>query len=249
MPADNPVETPAGTQETANEGAQAPPNAPPPETHIPTGIEDHGHSNNRTENIREWWKVIVETLTLFAVIWYACLASGQLDQMREATVAATSAATTARRALEFTETTEQPLIVLQSIQALNFPNGENPSFVLHFHNYGRNPALNVIGSDAMTFVGADIKSPRFNRPDKGTFGFEVIPEGTDGIRWMAIASPAQFAMHRDEVKKGTVRFYIRVVIGWEDATGKKFPEKTSCAVYNPDSRRPANIGIFDSCQP
>jgi hypothetical protein len=63
MPAQNPAEPPSAAQATINEGAQAPPNPPAPEGHVPTGIEEQGHSHNQTENVREWWKVIVETLS------------------------------------------------------------------------------------------------------------------------------------------------------------------------------------------
>jgi hypothetical protein len=83
MPAQNPAEPPSAAQATINEGAQAPPSPPVPEAHVPTGIEEQGHSHNQTESVREWWKVIVETLSRIV---------GQLDQMHEATKATKDAA-------------------------------------------------------------------------------------------------------------------------------------------------------------
>jgi len=97
-PIDNALESNSTAQQPTEQSAQTPPNISPPETDVPASIEDQSKPQNTGNNVREWWKVIVETLTLIAVVWYACIAAGQLTQMHKATVAATNAATAAQNA-------------------------------------------------------------------------------------------------------------------------------------------------------
>lgn len=90
----SPESNPAAQESTA-ETEETPPNPPPSETDIPAGIEDKPNSHTGQNNVREWWKGIVETLTLIAVVWYACIASRQLKPMQDAAKATQDAANAA----------------------------------------------------------------------------------------------------------------------------------------------------------
>lgn len=168
---------------------------------------------------------------------------------KDAADAATSAATIAGKALDFTKTTEQPYVSLESVTPSNFPDGKNPGFVLAFRNNGRSLAVNVVGNTTMTLAGTAIPLAKLTRLDPiANFTLPDIPVGSADTRWMAIPDDSLFQQHRNEVKSGTVRFIVRGFIRWEDRSGQKFPERTFCLMYDPNPARPPNIGILDFCE-
>lgn len=146
-PIPNPSKSDPAAQKPAAEATKTPQDPPPPKTDTPADTRDKANSHNGEKNVRERWKVGVETLTLVAVVWYACIASHQLTQMRKATkatqdaaIAAQSAATTAASQLELAE---RPWV--DASISLNGPltfnvNGANIPLKIVLRNTGHSPA-------------------------------------------------------------------------------------------------------------
>lgn len=236
----NPPESGPAAQKSATEAAKTPPNPPPPKTDIPAGIENKPNSYNGQNNVREWWKVGVETLTLLAVVWYACIASRQLTQMRIATTAAkdsadaaNSAAKTAAQTLTFTEQIQEPLLVLDHIDPSDFPDGKNPGFTIIFHNYGSSPAVAISGNVTMTAHAGTIKLP--DLVPSGNFHLDIIPGNSSSNRWEALtdSDKQKIAPYIEGIKSGKVQFYIRGFLAWQNKSGKKFPRRDFCVIYSP----------------
>jgi hypothetical protein len=110
-PADLPINHPAKaegeTPTSIDDGKEIPPNAPSPEVIAPLTTENNHHPVKSGNEMREWGKFILESLTLIAVVWYACIASGQLKEMvkqypevKESAEAAKSSADTASDTLK-----------------------------------------------------------------------------------------------------------------------------------------------------
>jgi hypothetical protein len=88
IPADKPVE-PIGAAAQAADGekkpiSQLPPSPRAPE--VPPAVKPKWYSKYDPKEIREWGKLAIEFITLVAVIWYACVASHQLIEMRQTNI-------------------------------------------------------------------------------------------------------------------------------------------------------------------
>jgi hypothetical protein len=154
-PLDNPIEPNPAAPQSADESAQAPPNTPPPETHVPAGVEDQARPEETNHEIREWWKLAVETLTLLAVLWYACVAADQLTEMRSATTATQGAAKAAKDSVDLARKNahfDQRAWVSVLFGEFTPKIGEPLAFKLHFTDTGKSPARNVQGEAVTVFL-------------------------------------------------------------------------------------------------
>jgi len=176
----NPSESDPAAQKRAAEAAKTQSNPSPPKTDISAGIKDDANSYNGKHDVQEWWKVGVETLTLVAVVWYACIASRQLTQMREATIATASAAQTASATLDFTRQINRAYIAVKPTTGRDI-SSDLPIIVFRMANLGHVPALTV----RHQVQGAVCKYPL--PPDRDVFNDDGLwqndgtlgPESTD----------------------------------------------------------------------
>lgn len=144
------------------------------ELQVPHTIEVETHPKDKKTG-REWYKLVVETITLLGVLAYAAIAAFQWCEMKKATVAtqqaadaATSAATTAAVALKTSQqqfrTEQRPYIWADPRGAFQRPEGgyadweiRNGRFyfdvVVDLRNGGRSPAIDVIITDSVYKIG------------------------------------------------------------------------------------------------
>ncbi len=80
------------------------------ELQIPHSITDTYNAEQRKKNRFEWWKLVVETITLIVIFIYTCIAYHQWTEMRKATDAANISANAAKKSGDVAEET---LIALQ----------------------------------------------------------------------------------------------------------------------------------------
>ena len=254
-PALDPDESEPATRATKNQGTNDPPNPSSSKSNAPAGVKDKPCPNNGQNQIREWWKVVVETLTLAAVVWYACVASCQLTQMRNATKAAgtsadaaASAAKTARDTLDFSRRSfkqeERAYLWTISFNISNPPICTVPGTPrvcadVHVTNSGKTPAVGVLihryatfGPHAERIIKA-MKIPAF------TPSGDIL--GTTGEKWGTAAThPIANSHVFQEVLSGKMPLYVYGIVQYLDIFGD-YHETGFCAFRLP------NNGPFMAC--
>jgi hypothetical protein len=181
FPANDSVKPEGTTPQATKESPNTPPDTPPSETHIPASIEHHSGSDNTYNEIREWWKVIVETLTFIAVVWYACIASGQLIQMnkqypelQKSADAAKKSADTASDTLTFSERAYVHIGPIES----DFRAKGNSVIRIPIENSGHIPSPQMAIDGVITRLRKGESSPFDVQPLKAGGDETQIPPGT-----------------------------------------------------------------------
>jgi hypothetical protein len=240
-PIDNPIESKPAAPQSANESAQAPPNIPPPETHVPSGIEDHRRPENANHKIRECWKVVVETLTFFAVVWYACVASRQLTEMQKSTTAtqcaataATSAATTADQSLKDSranfQNEQRPFIGLSgNIEKPGIDKDGNVIWNWRLLNYGKSPALDLRVTKYWSVRGGPFSLGIGSKKDE--IG-PPEPPGSDAL-WGTVFFKPMPLEERNALFKTEGGLRIKVIIGYTSLYGGDY-ETSVCLGNSPN---------------
>jgi hypothetical protein len=235
LPINNPIETKPAAPQASNETAKAPPNIPPTETHVPSGIEDQPHPENTNHEIREWWKVAVETLTFFAVVWYACIARGQLTEMHDATVAAQQGAAAAASAAGTADATlkaskesfrieQRPYITVSKLdQGTPLQSGES-NISLGIHNSGRTPALKI-KIFPNVFIGKKRLDVNFTRHSESVLASDKEIVNTYTLS-LTETDAKLVVSDTDFLFKGTIR-YTDIFKEWHSTTfcARYFPKE------------------------
>jgi len=157
--------------------------------------------------------------------------------------------------LEEMKREQEAYIAPESLTAQNFPDGETPTALLTFRNYGKDTATQVFGNATMSVSNTPIDwsigfLPILGNPapdPKGNFALPPIAGNANRIRWVSLGG--NWSQHRDAVKAGTEYFYIWGFIAYSTVDGKRLPSQNFCFVYSPLPERPRSMpGPFDICE-
>jgi len=151
LPIQNPAESKDAAHDAHNEKGNAFPKGDTGNPLPPVGAKKQCCAQNTKNKGLDGYNSFVATATLVAVIWYACIAHGQLNQMRDATVAATHSANTAKETML---RSQRPWIGNEGsgvkIKILN-TNMVAGNMMILAKNFGPSPALNM-GVGAFPFI-------------------------------------------------------------------------------------------------
>ena len=195
IPEEKPI-NPEPEDSHSGEGDQKPPNTPPPiiaKTYVPPPEASHPHAKRKKDSGLDWARFVVEVLTLLALVWYACIASRQLTEMHNATVASTKSAKAAQSAADTAAKTlrssEAAMVIDQRPWLKVFAGSPNPdrpevtnirititinqpvSMPLTIRNIGKTAAQKILGYAIVEVVSMG-KEP--NIPDHQPPGFPQI---------------------------------------------------------------------------
>ena len=148
--ADDPPKQPPETNPPSREPTQQrnePAPAPRTELQIPESVIAHYQSWQDKQNRREYLRILVEILTLAAVVAYAIIAGVQADQMRRATEAAHKSAEAAAKANALAEdgfrNSSRAYITIVNEPGLRETESQVPKVGITFFATGNAPALKV----------------------------------------------------------------------------------------------------------
>jgi len=223
FPEQNSIEPDAAKRNPDDQGGKGPPNAPPSETHIPAPIEDQPRAQERRSEIREWWKVIVETLTLLAVVWYACIASGQLKVMRDTVDKMKDQLWSQVLGVR----TQRPVFE-QAIRLPVEPRGQNDfKATVELKNVGPTPSVDLVESTQIWIATSEKQTsatwkgcPKVGVLNKSESVFCETPSLS--------ASPDEVQAYQ----RKTSRLYVRVyAIYWDDIEGDFRHQQSMCLFH------------------
>jgi hypothetical protein len=183
----------------------AQPYGPPP-------IENESNCKCQANEWREWGKFAVEVLTLLAVAYYACVASRQLTEMRNATGAAIKSADTASDTLHIAY---RPRIAILGIT----PQGlENNRLHVTFTapNFGPVPAKNVkvfLYDNVSTQNQAVRLAYSSELPDEPKV---ILPRGESGDGYGVNGRQVISQTELDGLKTGTLFATFSILIEYQD---------------------------------
>lgn len=204
---------------------------------------DHPHrAKYDIGELREWTKAIIELATLGAVIWYACIASGQLTEMVKATKAARDSADAAllsaqaiRPRLAVVYLSPQPL----KAHGLPIDQGRLHAW-FQLPNYGPNAAQNVkiCEFDEVASPSKIVRLPYKNCQSSSSwsYGSTIIPPitelpGNEAPGWGMDGSHMLTSEEAIGLKNPAhLNAVFSVMATYEDAAGK-IHHAESCIVF------------------
>jgi hypothetical protein len=207
----------------------------------PEPVKDCCSAHDKWKHRLEWGNFVVGSLTLIAVVWYACIASKQWGEMRVANQ-------TARTALESSNVSSEKSLVLAekslriSQRAYIAPQSPKADFernrvLVNLHNVGKTPARNVRAHVVQIRVLGNTVSPN-------TAGQAFLPTNEDLFPGIPIVvnvtlvafSPGELTLIRER----KVSLTVAGVIFYDDGFG--YEDRASfCSTYEPGP--PENWGF------
>lgn len=210
-------------------------------------IKDSTGAREKWKCRLQWGNAIVGTLTLFAVVWYASVASKQLLVMerqwleaREANKIALANTRLAQESAKASEKVamdiERPWLGVSRIDLLPLGAGKIFGAKLTFLNSGKTPAIDII---SRTGFGILVEIPKvINIPGPWATPITIFP-GVDFLVMIASDKPLS-SEQVQAIAAGTLRFYIAGNVVYQDRFGRRH-ETDFCGYYNP------NVGLFSTC--
>jgi hypothetical protein len=176
-PAKDSIDTKTTTPPLTTESTQPVPITPVPAVPALSNTGDQHRSKGNNHELREWWKVAVETLTFLAVIVYATFAAFQWCEMQEAN----------RISRTSLEAQTRPWVLIEG-EPTSIASAENEiTFKINLKNYGPSPAA-ISNSPEFDLVG-DVR-PKVAEFDKVCkTADDSIGDAEHPIPWVSVIPP------------------------------------------------------------
>ncbi len=217
------------------------PQTPPSEEdqHKTDQKRKHGHG---WREFREWTRLVVEVITLIAVIGYASIAYRQLNEMRETNNLTRVAQ---GRTQEAIVDADRPWVGVDTMDAINVVVGQKAEARWSVLNSGKSPATHLtMRMNVGLFRGRPVDRPS---------DLPLIQEPVQGAIFpnqrMTINVALPDVLSDDELKRinsGVDTFISWGTIQYLDRINRQH-ETTICAIYKPGTYRPPILGNFEPC--
>lgn len=146
---------------------------------VPRSLEVETSPKDKKQ-IREWWKLAIEALTLLAVIWYASEAHKQSGRMLESNQINRESLYSVQRAFI---TSTKPTTEIAEYDVVNGVRRQKPlkliEFTYHWENVGSTPAIGIVTSVGKVEQPDDITEQEFitTAVDRSTARSALGPKG------------------------------------------------------------------------